>query len=45
MGPQKTVEKTDRPLWSKLIWFVLLWAIGVGAVTIVAMIIRTGLGL
>jgi hypothetical protein len=38
-------EKSERPLWSKFLWFAVLWSAGVGTVTIVALIIRKSLGL
>lgn len=38
-------EQKDRPIWSKLLWFVGLWGGGVATVFLVAMIIRTSLGL
>lgn len=38
-------ETSDpRPVWSKLLWFALLWGAGVTVVTIIALIIRTMLG-
>ena len=35
----------DRPVWSKLLWFVGLWGAGVAVVFIIALIIRSMLGL
>ncbi|SHI33518.1 DUF2474 family protein [Wenxinia saemankumensis] len=32
------------PLWKRLGWFVLIWLGGVGLLTVVALIIRTWLG-
>lgn len=39
-------QKTkDRPVWSKLLWFIGLWGGGVAVVFSLALIIRTMLGL
>ena len=38
-------SQNDRPLWSKLLWFVGLWGGGVATVLVVALIIRKMLGL
>ena len=40
--PDHHIEKTG---WKELIWFVGLWATGVGAVFVLAMLIRLALGL
>jgi hypothetical protein len=34
---------SDRPLWQRLGWFVLIWAASVTALGIVALLIRTWL--
>ena len=31
----------QRPLASRLLWFVLLWLLGVGAVALLALLIRS----
>ncbi|HVX75276.1 MAG TPA: DUF2474 domain-containing protein [Bradyrhizobium sp.] len=33
-------EQTPRPLWQRLLWFVLLWLGGVGSVALVSFVLR-----
>ena len=36
--------ETPRPLWRRLLWFVALWAAGVGTVAIVGYGLRLWIG-
>lgn len=36
----RIITETEKPLWQRLFWFVLLWACGVGAVAVIGLLIR-----
>ncbi|MEQ8356314.1 MAG: DUF2474 family protein [Kiloniellaceae bacterium] len=36
--------KADRPIWRRLLWFVVLWAAGVAAVGAVGLAVKLALG-
>ena len=34
------ITEAEKPFWQRLLWFVLLWGCGVGAVATVGLLIR-----